>query len=47
MNEEILKTLKSIEKKLEEILDFCRRAENDYSSDPSYLEKIAREKLPV
>jgi len=46
VNEEILKTLKSIEKKLEEILNFCRRAENDYSSDPTYLEKIKGENLP-
>lgn len=45
MNEEILKVLKSIDKKLDEILNFCRKAENDYKSDPSYLEKISKENV--
>ena len=46
MNEEILKVLKSIDRKLEEILNFCKKAENDYSSDPTYLEKISKEHIP-
>lgn len=46
MNEEMLKVLKSIDEKLKIIVDFCKKAETDYSSDPSYLEKIAKENLP-